>query len=118
MSWWRRLKGSPIFGIVLIVVIIVSIYFAFKRTQKEEVKIEKRTSIVICEECGYIFQITYSTTEKPPFKCENCEKNAAYIALECMNCWKIFPMTEPLLADNVCPRCGLKSARPLPYLPE
>jgi DNA-directed RNA polymerase subunit RPC12/RpoP len=100
-------KVKVILAGVLIVVALVAVCVAKRKPRSETLKSVQR--YLICSRCGHVFLAKVGVKEKPPYKCERCGQQSAYVLLVCDQCGANVPMTKERIEDNVCPHCGSHS---------
>jgi DNA-directed RNA polymerase subunit RPC12/RpoP len=100
-------KVKAILAGVLIVIAIVAVCVAKKKPPSETLKSVQR--YLICSRCGHVFVTQVGVKEKPPYTCERCGEQSAYVLLVCDRCGANVPMTQEKIEDNVCPQCGSHS---------
>ncbi len=111
-------KSSPVVGIVLILAIVISGWFIYSRLKTPT---PTYSEIVICTNCGHIFEVTFKKGKAQPFLCPECGKEKAYLAMKCNECGEIFPaMIVSPKEGYECPNphCGSKNVRPLRKIPK
>ena len=58
--------------IILFLILLIVAYFLFKRNKKSQEKIEKRGSMVMCDECGFhVLENNLCTSKEQINQCPN-----------------------------------------------
>jgi hypothetical protein len=91
---------------VLIVVAVVAVCVAKKKTSPKKLKTVLMRLMCEREACGHIFGAKITVNREPPYECEKCEEESAYQVVVCNRCEAYVPKRKPRLEDNVCPYCG------------
>ena len=91
-------KNSPIAGIVLALVIVIALAFVVKNAMPKKYSY---TADLKCELCDAVYQAKVFSGERPPYKCIECGKKAAYRALRCMDCGEIFIQKPVVYAEDM-----------------
>ena len=95
-------------GVVIFVFLIIGIVWHFHERPHREGGL---TAVYMCDVCDKLF--VKGVTGKVPKKCPECKNRKAYRAVQCLNCYTVYPWKAK---DNpneppTCPKCGSKSAR-------
>ncbi len=73
-------------------------------------------AVYACDSCGE--QFVKSVTGKVPKKCPECKALAGYRAVQCMNCYQVYPWKAKDWATDhpTCPKCKSKVSKILRQL--
>jgi hypothetical protein len=95
-------------GIVIGVFLIIGIVWTLLEKPHRKAGLK---AVYVCDVCKHRF--LKSVTGKVPRKCPECKSFAAYRAVQCQNCFTVYPWktTENSKEIPACPNCKLKSPR-------
>ncbi len=116
----KETKLSPYTGMALLLIILMigASGYGIYRLVRMIREPAKYTDILMCNNCGHIFEKEHTAEEKSPFVCKKCGQKQAYMAFVCTNCGRIFPHVHPDSDERIeCPHCFWKDVRPLLYVP-
>ena len=114
----RKLSRYTGLALALIIAMIGISGYSIYRIVRVTRQAPKFTDIVICDDCGHIFEKEHTAGEKSPYKCEKCGKREAYKAFYCVTCGRYFPNLDPHSKDKIeCPYCLSTNVKEQLYLP-
>ncbi len=97
-----------------VVIVVASLFWIAARLKgKGGTSPHKEVYTLQCAACGETYRTKMALADKPPWVCEKCGERAAYFAMKCQDCGKIFPFAlptdengNPIQQNPVCPNCG------------
>lgn len=95
-------------GVVIFVFLLIGLVWHLHERPHREGGLK---AVYMCDECGKLF--IKGVTGKVPKKCTRCKERAAYRAVQCLNCYTVYPWKG---SDNpneppTCPECKSRAAR-------
>lgn len=95
-------------GIVIFVFLIVGlVWYLHERPHRRS----GLTAVYMCDVCGELF--VKSVRGKTPKKCPACKNWEGYRAVQCLNCYEVYPLKGKVNPNDppMCPKCKSRSAR-------
>jgi len=97
-------------GAVIVVFLTIGIVWTLRARPHREAGL---TAVYMCDVCGNLF--LKGVTGTVPKKCPQCKNLESYRAVQCQNCYEVYPWKAANYATDppTCPKCKSKYARML-----
>jgi len=106
-------KTRAIIFVSSVVVVIVCLAWIVSRVGRGNSAHERKPIYLYCAACDEVYKVKRGLDEEPPLVCKRCGETAAWIAMRCRDCGKVFPFAPPVDEEGnvirrnpVCPKCG------------
>jgi DNA-directed RNA polymerase subunit RPC12/RpoP len=95
-------------GVVIFVFVIIGLVLHFHEKPHREGGLK---AVYMCDKCGKLF--VRGVTRKVPTKCPECKERAGYRAVQCLNCYTVYPLkgSDAPHQSQICPECKSRAAR-------